>query len=124
MLVKALREEILPPRAVTVPDRARGREVKIRDYAHIPEPGPNAPKLIRLIRNPVSQELARPVRNTDIPRRTATEWVKPESARMVREALAQRGRPSWPKATRTVIAAPQRTRLSADAWLSEAEEQS
>ena len=117
MLVKAIRENVVPERIVTVPERTGGRVVQIRSYRHVPEPGPNAPKLIRLIRTPVQQELARPLPLKGIQRRAATEWMKPDSARMVREALAGRERATWPKATRESARVPDRPRLSAAAWL-------
>jgi len=123
MLDKVLRKEVVRECMVTLPDRNRGRVVIERPYAHIPEPGPNAPKLIRLIRNPATQELGRPVRNTDISRRTATQWMKPESARLVREALASRELPTRPKPTRERVGAPARPRVSVEAWLLQGENQ-
>lgn len=123
MLGKILRRELVRESTVTVPERSGGRVGKARHYRHIPEPGPNAPKLIRLIRNPVSQELARPLPNKTIPRRATTEWMKPESARLVREALSGRERPEWPKPTRDRTGAPPRPRAPLSAWLGQGEEE-
>jgi len=123
MLDKVLRKELVRERTVKVPERTGGRVGIARPYRHIPEPGPNAPKLIRLIRTPVSQELARPVPNKEIPRRTATEWMKPDSARLVREALSGREKPEWPKPTRAWTGIPTRPRPSVSAWLGEGEEE-
>jgi hypothetical protein len=120
---KVVRKELVAERTVKVPERSGGRVGKARPYRHIPEAGPNAPKLIRLIRNPVSLELARPVPNKEIPRRTPTEWLKPESARLVREALSGREKPGWPKPTREKTCAPSRPRASASAWLGRGEEE-
>ncbi len=121
MLVKVQRPELVRPRQVAIPDRSGGRVGKVRGYAHVPEPGPNAPKLIRLIRNPISQELGRPVRGPDTRRRTKTEWMKPESAKMVREALSSRGRIDWPRVTNDDRTLPSRPRVSAEAWLADEE---
>mgnify|MGYP006116004083 CR=1 FL=1 len=119
MLDKVARVDVVPERTVVVPDRSHGRIRTTRSYTGIPEPGPNAPKLIRLIRNPVSQELGRPVANKDIPRRTATEWLKPESALLVKQALAGRGRIDRPRPTREPIGQLTLPRITADAWLGE-----
>ena len=121
MLDKVARADVVRERTVVVPERSHGRVRTTRCYTGIVDPGPNAPKLIRLIRNPVSQELARPVPNKDIPRRTATQWLKPESAMLVKQALAGRERADWPKPTREPIGSLTLPRITADAWLSEDE---
>ena len=117
MLVKVRRPELVRPRLVAVPDRTTRQVLGERPYSHIPDPGPNAPKLIRLIRNPVSQELGHHVRNKDMQRRFKTEWLKPESAKMVREALLDRERPPCTRARRDRPGDLDRPRASAEAWL-------
>lgn len=117
MLTSVVRQEVVRERTVTVPERTGGRIRKTRSYTGIVEPGPNAPKLIRLIRTPVGQELARPVRQKDASSRSDTEWMKPESAKLVREALSGRERQPWARPTREPTGILTQPRPSADAWL-------
>jgi len=111
------RLEVVRPRLVTVPNRDGGRQVKERAYRNQVDAGPNAPKLIRLIRHPYVLEQGTPVRSGDGSQRVRTQWLRPESARLIREARSDRILPSWPKATGEGRAIPVRPRVSAEAWL-------
>jgi hypothetical protein len=122
MLGQVARVEVLKPRLVKNPERTQGRSLKTRRYRHLVEAGPNAPKLIRLIRNPVSQDLGRMRSAKSTTRRSKTEWLRPNSAQMVREARQGRGIEARPRPTRVASGVPTRPqRTSIDAWLNEGE---
>ncbi len=113
---KTERLEVVKPRKVQLREPRDMREHSIRNSRNIVEAGPNAPKLIRLIRHPYAEEVTRPQRGEP--------WRQPLEARVapdpfgadVRAAMQDGQRPRWPRATREENGMPQRPRVSSLSW--------
>ena len=109
---KTERLEVVKPRTVQVREQRDVREHGVRKSRNIVEAGPNAPKLIRLIRYPYAQEVTRP--------KAGKPWREPRAERSraerfgesVRAAFADGKRIRWPKATRAESGLPVRIRVS------------
>ncbi len=109
---KTERLEVVKPRKVQIREERDIREHAVRNNRNVVEAGPNAPKLIRLIRHPYVQDVTRP--------KAGEPWRQPRTDRSmserfgesVRAAFADGQRPSWPKATRSESGLPTRVRIS------------
>ena len=109
---KTERLEVVKPRKVQLRDVREVREHGIRKTRNIVEAGPNAPKLIRLIRHPYAETVTRPQRG-DPWRQPRDERLAPEPfGKDVRAAFDEARRPRWPRATRAESGLPERVRVS------------
>jgi hypothetical protein len=109
---KTERLEVVKPRIVQLREPRDVRQHGIRNSRNIVEAGPNAPKLIRLIRHPYTETVTRPQRGKP--------WREPREPRIapepfgseVRAAFREGQRPRWPRATREEKGMPERPRVS------------
>ena len=109
---KTERLEVVKPHKVQLREQREIREHGVRQNRNIVEPGPNAPKLIRLVRHPYTQDVTRP-KAGDPWRQPRTERRVSESfGEAVRAAFADGQRPRWPKVTRAEAGLPNRLRVS------------
>lgn len=110
------RLEVVKPRKVQLREPRDVREHAIRNSRNTVEAGPNAPKMIRLIRHPYAETVTRPQRGEP--------WRQPLDPRVtpdpfgadVRAAFEDGKRPRWPRATRAKAGMPRRPRVSALSW--------
>jgi hypothetical protein len=113
---KTERLEVVKPRTMQVREPRTMREHAIRNSRNTVEAGPNAPKLIRLIRHPYAETVTRPQRGEP--------WRQPLEPRVdlvpfgadVRAAFQDAQRPRWPRATRELAGMPERPRVSLLSW--------
>ena len=109
---KTERLDVIKPCKVQIREQREIREHGVRTIRNIVDPGPNAPKLIRLIRHPYAQEVTRP--------QPGQPWRQPRTTAMklepfgetVREAFKDSQRVRWPRATRSESGLPKRARIS------------
>jgi len=112
IIKKTERLEVVKPRKVQLRESRELRDHSIRKTRNTVEAGPNAPKLIRLIRHPYAESVARPVRGAPW-RQPLEERVAPDPfGSDVRAAFDDAKRPRWPRATRKEAGLPKRVRVS------------
>ncbi len=109
---KTERLEVVKPRKVQLREEREIREHGVRRNRNIVEPSPNAPKLIRLVRHPYTQEVTRPKAGEPWRQPRADRDVSERFGEAVRAAFAEGARPRWPKATRAESGLPRRLRMS------------
>ena len=109
---KTERLEVVKPRKVQIREARELRKHGTKKTRKLVEAGPNAPKLIRLIRHPYAETVTTPKRGEPW-RQPLEERVTPEPfGTAVRNALHDSRLPRWPRATRDSAGLPQRIRVS------------
>ena len=109
---KTERLEVVKPRKVQIREARELRAHGTKKTRKIVEAGPNAPKLIRLIRHPYAETVTKPKRGEP--------WRVPLEPRVesepfgteVRLAFDEARLPRWPRATRGFSGLPTRVRVS------------
>ena len=119
--IRLARPEVVRARTVTVPERGEARTRKIRFTRRVADPSPNAPKLIRLIRTPFVEDVARPRRVGAGRLLAVRERHREPHGCMVRELMGEPRVPRNARPTRDVPLLAQRSRLSATEWLTKVE---
>ena len=109
---KTERLEVVKPRKVQIREARELRQHGTKKTRNIVEAGPNAPKLIRLIRHPYAETVTTPKRGEPW-RQPLEERVAPDPfGTEVRHAFNDARLPRWPRATRAFSGLPERVRVS------------
>ena len=109
---KTERLEVVKPRRVQIREARELRLHGTKKTRKIVEAGPNAPKLIRLIRHPYAETVTKPKRGEPW-RQPLEERIAPEPfGTAVRHAFDDARLPRWPRATRDNSGLPERIRVS------------
>ncbi len=109
---KTERLEVVKPRKVQIREARELRKHGTKKTRKIVEAGPNAPKLIRLIRHPYAETVTKPKRGEPW-RQPLEQRIAPEPfGTTVRHAFDDARLPRWPRATRAKSGLPKRIRVS------------